>query len=142
MYSHILVPLDNSPVDAAILQHIRGLARLTGARLTLIHVADGFVARNQQRLSLDESDEMRDDRAYLDRLVGELRAEGFQVEGVLELGEPADRILARAEELHCDLIAMSTHGHGFFSDLVLGSVADKVRHRTNIPVLLIRAPRS
>jgi nucleotide-binding universal stress UspA family protein len=142
VYAHILVPLDNSPVDEAILQHIRLLARLTGARLTLIHVADGFVARNQQRLKLDESEEMRDDRAYLDRRVAELAAEGFQVAAILECGEPADRILALAEEQHCDLIAMSTHGHGFFSDLVLGSVADKVRHRTNIPVLLIRAPRA
>ncbi len=104
-------------------------------------MADGFVARNQQRLRLDESDEMRDDRAYLDRLVGELAAEGFKVDGMLECGEPADRILARADELNCDLIAMSTHGHGFFSDLVLGSVADKIRHRTNIPVLLIRAAK-
>ena len=89
-------------------------------------MADGFVARNQQRLSLDESEEMRDDRAYLDRLVAELAAEGFKVDAMLECGEPADRILALAEDQHCDLIAMSTHGHGFFSDLVLGSVADKV----------------
>ena len=142
MYRHILVPLDNSPVDEAILQHIRLLARLAGSQLTLVHVADGFVARNQQRLELDESEEMRDDRAYLDRRVAELAAEGFEVQGILECGEPADRILALARQHECDLIAMSTHGHGFFSDLVLGSVAEKVRHRTDIPVLLIRAPRT
>ena len=138
MYKHILVPLDNSPVDEAILQHIRLLAKLTGARLTLIHVADGFVARNQQRLKLDESEEMRDDRAYLDRRVAELATEGFQVESILECGEPADRILALAEEQNCDLIAMSTHGHGFFSDLVLGSVAESVIRQAPCPVLVVR----
>ena len=58
MYQHILIPLDNSPADETILHHIRGLARLTGARLTLLHVADGFMARNQEQLGLDESDEM------------------------------------------------------------------------------------
>ena len=142
LYHHILVPLDNSAVDEAILQHIRQLAGLTNARLTLVHVADGFVARNQQRLRLDESEEMRLDRAYLDRRTAELTAAGFQVDAVLECGEPADKILEMAESRQCDLIAMSTHGHGFFSDLVLGSVADKVRHRTDVPVLLIRSPRA
>jgi nucleotide-binding universal stress UspA family protein len=142
VYRHILIPLDNSPVDEAILRHIRPLAKLTGARLTLVHVADGFVARNQQRLKLDESEEMRDDRAYLARRVAELADDGFPVEAILECGEPAQHILALAQRQECDLIAMSTHGHGFLSDLVLGSVAEKVRHGTDIPVLLIRAPRA
>ncbi len=141
MYRHILIPLENSPADEAILQHIRGLARLTGARLTLLHVADGFMARNQERLWLDESDEMRQDRAYLERRQSELRAEGFPVEVVLACGEPSDKILAVSQHAECDLIAMSTHGHRFLSDLILGSVAASVRHRTDTPVLLIRAPQ-
>src|SRR3972149_5163373 len=65
MYKHILVTLDNSPADEAILPHIRGLASLLGARITLLHVADGFMARNQNRF--DESSEMREDRDYLER---------------------------------------------------------------------------
>jgi len=141
VYQHILIPLDNSPTDEAILTHIRSLARLTGARLTLVHVADGFMARNQKRLGLDESTEMRDDRDYLARRQSELAAEGFNVAAVLECGEPADQILAIAEREKCDLIAMSTHGHRFLSDLILGSVAEQVRHRTGIPVLLIRSPK-
>ena len=141
MYEHILIPLDNSPADEAILMHIRKLARLTGARLTLVHVADGFMARNQKRLGLDESDEMRDDREYLAQRAAELSAEGFKVGAILECGEPADQILAIADREACDLIAMSTHGHRFLSDLILGSVAEQVRHRTGIPVLLIRVPK-
>ncbi len=140
MYRHICVPLENSPADEAILQHIRGLARLTGARLTLMHVADGFMARNQTRLGFDESDEMRADRAYLERRRRELAEEGFEVEVVLACGEPAAKIPEVVEELGCDLIAMSTHGHRFLSDLILGSVASAVRHRTMTPVLLVRAP--
>lgn len=139
MYQHILIPLDNSPTDEAILRHIRPLARLTGARLTLIHVADGFGARNRERFNLDDSEEIRNDRAYLDQRRQELAAEGFAVDAVLELGEPADKILEFVEREACDLIAMSTHGHRFLTDLVLGSVADSVRHRTDVPVLLIRA---
>jgi nucleotide-binding universal stress UspA family protein len=139
MYRHICVPLENSPADEAILQHIRGLARLTQARLTLMHVADGFMARNQTRLGLDESDEMRQDRAYLDQRRHELAEEGFEVDVVLVCGEPAVQIPSVVEELGCDLIAMSTHGHRFLSDLILGSVASAVRHRTMTPVLLVRA---
>ena len=139
MYKHILIPLDHSPADEAILRHIRPLALLTEARLTLVHVADGFMARNQQTLGLDESEEMRLDRAYLNRRREELANENFEVDVILECGEPADHILAIAEREGCDLIAMSTHGHRFLSDLILGSVATQVRHRTDIPVLLVRA---
>ncbi|MBI3839568.1 MAG: universal stress protein [Planctomycetia bacterium] len=141
MYKHILIPLENSAADETILTHIRGLARLTGARLTLLHVADGFMARNQEQLGLDESDEMREDRAYLKSRESELAAEGFPVDIILACGEPTEHIVAIAEREGCDLIAMSTHGHRLLGDLILGTVASEVRHRTDIPVLLVRAPR-
>jgi nucleotide-binding universal stress UspA family protein len=137
MYQHILIPLDNSPSDEAILVHIRPLARLTHAKLTLIHVADGFMARHQKRLG--ESPEIQDDRDYLRRREEELRAEGFEVKAILACGEPAKNILAVAHSEKCDLIAMSTHGHKFFSDFVFGSVANELRHLTNIPLLMVRA---
>ncbi|MCE9589076.1 MAG: universal stress protein [Planctomycetes bacterium] len=138
MYKHILMPLDNSAADAAILAHIRRLARLTGAKLTLIHVADGFVARNQKSLNLGDSPEITDDRKYLEKCRRDLASDGFEVEAVLAMGDPTDKILEAAEERGCDLIAMSTHGHRLLSDLLLGSVASEVRHRTGIPVLLVR----
>jgi nucleotide-binding universal stress UspA family protein len=98
----------------------------------LIHVADGFQARNQERFG--ESEEMREDRTYLERREAELRAEGFDVQHV-----PPAQVLAAAEERDCDLIAMATHGHRFLADLLYGSVADEVRHKARIPVLLLRA---
>jgi nucleotide-binding universal stress UspA family protein len=142
MYRTILVPLENSPTDATILAHIQGLARLTGGRLVIVHVADGYGARNQEQLDLEDSEEMRADRAYLEQCRQELVQAGFQVVALLLCGDPAEQILAVAEREKCDLIAMSTHGHRFVKDVLLGSVADSIRHRTDIPVLLIRAQRA
>ncbi len=139
VYHHILIPLENSEADQAIIDHIRPLARMTGAKLLLMHVADGWVARNYSRLNLAESEEMREDRAYLETRAAELRAEGFIVDYLLALGEPADEMIKVAASHGVDLIAMSTHGHRFISDLLYGSTADKVRHLVDVPVLLLKA---
>lgn len=137
MYKNILVPLENSPTDDVILEHIKLLARETGASLILIHVADGFQARNQQRFG--ESDEMRKDRVYLEQREAELKTAGLDVRHILAWGDPPKEVLAAAERESCDLIAMATHGHRFVADLLLGSVAEAIRHRARIPVLLLRA---
>jgi nucleotide-binding universal stress UspA family protein len=138
MYKTILVPVENRETDQTILKHIRPLARLANSRLMLVHVADGWVARNYENLKLQESEEMKEDRAYLANLERELRDEGFEVSSILAMGEPSTEIikLARAEPV--ELIAMSTHGHRFISDLLYGSTADKVRHNVDIPVLLLK----
>ena len=139
MYHHILIPLENTPADETILAHIKPLARMTGAKLLLIHVSDGWVARNFNQLKLAESEEMKQDRAYLEKRQRELTEEGFHCDAILALGEPADEIIKLAETGDVDLIAMSTHGHRFISDILHGATADKVRHSVNVPVLLIRA---
>lgn len=138
MYKTILVPVENRETDQTILKHIRPLARLANSKLMLVHVADGWVARNYENLKLQESEEMKEDRVYLANLERELRAEGFEVSSILAMGEPSTEIikLARAEPV--ELIAMSTHGHRFVSDLLYGSTADKVRHNVDIPVLLLK----
>ena len=141
MYQTILIPLENSWADEAILNHVRPLARLLDSRLILVHVADGVVARNQEQLNLDDSEEIRGDRQYLEDRRAALASEGFEVSARLACGDPAEQIVSVAAEEHCDLIAMSTHGHRLIKDVVLGSVASAVRHRTEIPVLLVRALR-
>ena len=138
MYRHVLVPLENSLYDVAILQHVRALATMCQAKVTLIHVADGFAARNLQSLKLRESEEIRADRAYLDACVAELATSALDVGAVLASGDPAAEICAAAEREVCDLIAMATHGHGFLNDVVRGSVANQVRHKSLVPVLLVR----
>lgn len=139
MYQHILIALENSAADETILDHIKPLAKLTGARLLLLHVADGWVARNYDWLNLAESEEMREDRVYLATRAAELRGEGFTVDHLLALGDPADEMIKAAGAHGVDLIAMSTHGHRFISDLLYGSTADKVRHLVDVPVLLLKA---
>lgn len=138
LYKHILVALENSATDRAILEHIRPLARIHGSCLLLIHVADGFVARYQNQLDLQDSEEMRKDMAYLEACQASLTQDGIDVNICLEQGDAAKRIVFIAEQRRCDLIAMSTHGHRAIKDLFLGSVASAVRHATTIPVLLVR----
>jgi nucleotide-binding universal stress UspA family protein len=139
MYRKILVALENSRTDEAILAHIEPLARLMGSELVLVHVADGWVARNLNQLNLAESQEMRDDRAYLERVRSRFVDSGIPAQAVLLVGEPADAIVRLARENGADLIAMSTHGHRFVGDLIYGSTASRVRHTVQIPVLLLRA---
>ena len=141
MYKRILVPLENSPYDDAIIEHVRGLARLCGASVVLIHVADGFAARNAKQLDLRESEEMRLDLSYLERRTAELERDGIDADSVLAGGEPSREIADAAEREQCDLIAMSTHGHRFVKDVLYGSVANEVRHMTRVPVLLVRGAR-
>ncbi len=138
MYQHILIPLEHSPADDTILTHIKPLARIVGAKLLLVHVADGWVARNFNQLQLAESQEMKDDRAYLEKRVRELAEEGFSCDAVLALGEPSDEIIKLAHEKNVDLIAMTTHGHRFISDILYGATVDKVRHNVEVPVLLLK----
>jgi universal stress protein A len=139
MYKHILVAVENSPSDRTILSHVSGLAELTHAKLLLVHVADGWAARNFDQLKLRESEEMKTDREYLDRLRSELAGRGFTVETQLAMGDPATELIRVAEQQSVDLIAMSTHGHRFLSDLLHGTTADRVRHLVKVPVLLLRA---
>ena len=138
MYKRILIPLENSAADETILNHVRKLARLTNAELLLVHVADGWVARNFNQLQLAESEEMKNDRAYLEKQVRELKGEGFSCDAVLALGEPSDEIIKLAREKDVDLIAMTTHGHRLISDILYGATADKVRHEVDVPVLLLK----
>ena len=138
MYKRILVPVENSPYDDAIIDHVKQLARMCSSSIVLIHVADGWAARNIASLKLRESEEMRTDREYIARLVAGLEADGLESEAVLASGDPASEITAAATREQCDLIAMSTHGHKLLGDVLLGSVAHDVRHASSIPVLLVR----
>ncbi|MFN8571596.1 MAG: universal stress protein [Gemmatimonadaceae bacterium] len=140
MYRRILVPLEHTGTDATIVDHVRGLARFAGASVILMHVADGWAARNIRHLDLRESEEMKEDRAYLERLAADFNKDGLKAEALLATGDPAAEIALAAEREHCDLIAMATHGHKLIGDVVYGSVANAVRHKTMVPVLLVRSP--
>ena len=141
MYRKILVALENSRADKSLLPHVTELAKQFGAELLLVHVADGWVARNFNQLKLAESDEMKADRAYLKNTATQLRAQGLTVSTQLALGDPPAEILKTAQGEHCDLIAMTSHGHRLIGDIIYGSTINEVRHRSVIPILLVRAER-
>lgn len=139
MYRKILVALENSQSDQSLLPHITQLAKILRSRLLLLHVADGWVARNYERLRLAESEEMKEDRVYLEGTAKQLRKKGFEVATYLALGDPPTEILKIAETEGCDLIAMTSHGHRLLGDLIYGSTIEAVRHRANIPILVVKA---
>lgn len=141
MYQRILVPLEHSEYDVAIVDHVRMLAKYCGASVVLMHVADGWAARNIKQLNLRESEEVRVDREYIERTCAMLVADGLQAECIIAGGDPSKEISAAADREDCDLIAMSTHGHRFIKDMIYGSVANEVRHMSRIPVLLVRGER-
>lgn len=141
MFKKILVALDHSTADQAILPRVKELARLTHADLLLFHVSHGWVARWQKNLNLSDSKEITEDREYLEKLGQDLREEGFQVSVSHSMGEPADEILKTARAENCDLIAMTTHGHRLLSDLIHGTTITRVRHEAAIPIFLVKVQR-
>jgi manganese transport protein len=141
MYRKILVALENSKADLSLLPHVQELAKWAHAQLLLLHVADGWAARNFTKLQLAESEEMKSDRDYLERTAAQLRSAGLQVSIQLGMGDPPTEILKFAANEGCDLIAMTSHGHRLLGDIVFGSTIHKVRHETTIPILLVKEVR-
>jgi nucleotide-binding universal stress UspA family protein len=139
MYRRILVAIEHSPADETILDHVSKLAELTGAGLLLVHVADGWAARNFDQLKLRESEEMKEDRAYLEQLRDRLAAAGRTVDIQLAMGDPSSELVKIANSGDVDLLAMSTHGHRYLADVLHGTTVDRVRHLVNVPVLLLKA---
>jgi nucleotide-binding universal stress UspA family protein len=137
MYDTILVTLDATATDRAIIDHIKQLAKLCGSTVVLLHVADGWAARQFGKEAV--SDEVKEDNAYLATVKKEFDAAGIPVQTELAYGEPKKEILKWVAERGCSLIAMSTHGHRFLGDLFLGTTATHVQHRVEVPVLLVRA---
>jgi nucleotide-binding universal stress UspA family protein len=137
MYKTILMTLDSSPTDRAIIEHIKKLAKFMQSRVILLHVADGWAARTFGPDAV--SPEVTEDTAYLNQVRSEFQSAGIPVEAELAFGEPSMEIIKWVKQKGCDLVAMSTHGHGPVIDLILGSVADNLRHQLDIPILMIRA---
>jgi nucleotide-binding universal stress UspA family protein len=137
MYDTILVTLDGTPTDRAIIEHIKELAKLAHSHLVLLHVADGWAARTYGPDAI--SPEIAEDTAYLERVRAEFQAIGIPTEAELAYGEPVKEIIKWVQRKGCDLVAMSTHGHRFLADLFLGTTATQVRHSVSVPVLLLKA---
>lgn len=137
MYKTILVTVDGTPTDRAIIEHVKQLARLAQGRVVLLHVADGWAARTYGPDAV--SPEIAEDTAYLQKVQQEFQSAGIPAAAELAYGEPADEIIKWVQQKGCDLVAMSTHGHRFLADVFLGTTASRVQHKISVPVLLLRA---
>ncbi|HEX3663512.1 MAG TPA: universal stress protein [Acidobacteriaceae bacterium] len=137
MYGTILVTLEGTPTDRAIIEHVKELARLAGSHVVLLHVADGWAARTYGSDAV--SPEIAEDTSYLAKVRKEFEAGGIAAEAELAFGDPATEIINWIERKSCDLVAMSTHGHRFVKDVFLGTTVSQVRHSVDVPVLLLRA---
>jgi len=137
MYDTILLPLDASPSDKSIIEHVTALAKAMGSRVVLLHVMTGPQAEFH---GADASGEkVEQNRAYLDGVREGFAAAGVAAQVALAHGEPAREIVRWVETNGCDLVAMGTHGHRWLSDIVLGFTASRVQHALSTPVLLLRS---
>jgi len=142
MYHKILVALDTSTSDQELLPAITALATLMQSELLLVHVADGWAARNFEQLNLAESEEMRQDMSYLETTAAKLRADtDLPVSIRLVLGEPPVQLLKVADEEHIDLIALASHGHRLIGDILHGSTIDALRHKATVPLFIVPPKR-
>lgn len=137
MYKTILVTLDGTSTDQAIIEHVKELAKLAHSRVVLLHVADGWAARTYGPDAV--SREITEDTAYLVKIRAEFQAAGVNAEAELAYGDPVTQIIKWVEQKGCDLVAMSTHGHRFIADIFLGTTASRVQHGVRVPVLLLKA---
>lgn len=134
-YQHIGVAVEFEPSDGPVLEKAADLAKKHGATLLLIHVVEGPVARVFGDQTADRESEQ--DRKHMSELVGHLRDEGLQVEGVLGFDSPPTELVRLAKEHQLDLLVMGSHGHRFLADMVLGETVSPVLHQLTIPVLVV-----
>lgn len=140
----ILVPLDGSPLAEGALKPAVALADSLAASLILVRVIGLRVVTHSwsypdgtaylaESLDLEEAEA----RQYLDRIAARLRGEGREVKEIAQIGVPAFTIIDIAREEQADLIALSTHGAGGLTRLVMGSVATTLVRHASQPVLVI-----
>jgi len=137
MYQTILLPLDTSTTDKAIIAHVRGLAKAMHSRVVVLHVVTGPQAEWNGPDAAGEKVERS--KEYLESVRADLAAEGIAVTLDLAFGDPAQEIVRWVEKNGCDLVAMGTHGHRWLSDIVLGFTASRVQHALSVPVLMLRS---
>ena len=141
MYNKILVPLDREAGAEVALPVAADLAKSDGTVIRLMYVAptpSAIVAEGRVIAYADqESDRLQHlGMVYLREAAHQLA--GLPVEYAVRFGEPAEEILEEAREFGADLVVMATHGRSGVARLMLGSVAEAVLRRSEVPVVLVR----
>lgn len=134
VYKKILVAMDCSSVDNAIIDHVSALAIQNQAQVFLLHVVHSHTL-DQDRVLNEIA------RTSLEKHREKLAAQGVAAEIVILSGEPDEEILREIEGKTYDLVAMATHGHSFIGDILFGSVSRTLKHKVTIPLLLLGPQR-
>jgi manganese transport protein len=132
---HIAAALGRDESDIKIINRALSLAKAEKAVLTLVHVVDSAFAQVYDNDVYDEH--TRDDEKYLLEIADEIRSSGVIVEIALAYGDPSRELITFAESHKVDMLVMGSHGHRLLGDLLWGETVDPVRHRVNIPVLVV-----
>ena len=133
---HVAAALGRDAGDASVISQALSLARAERALLTLIHVADSAPAHVYSSDVYDEH--TREDEQYLEEIAEEIRSSGVTVEMALPHGDPAKELVRFVETHEVDMLVMGSHGHRLIGDLLFGETVDPVRHKLEIPVLVVR----
>lgn len=140
MTKKILVPLDGSHLAEEVLPRAEALAEMENAELVILRVpitpAKAFFGRNTAMASAIISDIEAESELYLEAETRALEKEHVKVTSLMREGPVPETIVEVADEIHADMIAMSTHGRVGMQRWLKGSVADQVVHLTHIPVVL------
>ena len=131
VYKKILVTIDCSKVDQTILRHVAPLALQNRAEISLLHVVHAHTL-DQRRVMRAQTE------TCLSGYCAGLRAQGVEASQLIRDGEPDEQILKEIETGGYDLVAMATHGHKFFGDILFGSVSKSLKHNIRIPLLLLK----
>ncbi len=141
MYKKILVPFDGSAIAEAVLPHAQALAKAEGAEIVLLSIpitpSIEFLARSPGLANKVIEETEIETEAYLEKEEAKLKGEGSKTSRIMREGPISEMILEMADEVHADVIAMSTHGRSGIQRWLMGSVADRVVHHSHIPVMLI-----
>jgi nucleotide-binding universal stress UspA family protein len=139
---HILIALEMGPADSILFNTALALAKATGARLSLLHVAApepdfvGFeVGPTYVRDHL--ADTLRSDHRHIQALAERSAGSGVEAVGRLVQGPTVETLLQEAAELPADLIVLGSHGHGALYKAFMGSVSDGILRARQCPVLVV-----
>lgn len=130
-YRNILVAIDGSGADEALIEQVSALAAPLGSHVRLLHVVHSHTL-DQERAMREQAGE------FLESYRVAMKQLGIEVDGLIRSGEPDREILKEIEEHRYDLLAMAAHGHTLFGRILFGSVSRALRNKISIPLLLVR----
>lgn len=136
-YARILVPLDHSTQDREAIAHAAAMARLSGARVFLVHVEEDVTSQVYGEMA--STAEVEAGRQYFSDILAGLHAQSIEAELIIHHSQnPAEEIVRLARNIRPDLVVMGSHGHKGLKDIIFGTTINAVRHDLGVPILIVR----